>query len=184
MNGACVVCGGSPNRACCDNVTCYDSYDEQCCSYGDGTTCNKSCCDNWDCEYCDGSGCLPCLTKPNSWEELNNCSGYVVDDPNWIYDIDGCSTPTGDNPSWPCADTSFYNACAAHDECYQTCGSNKATCDSQFDAMMDSDGCAGTNPVCWTICQGWRTIYRVAVELVGTGAYRQRQVDSCACCDC
>ena len=183
VSGSCVNCGGDPTKSCCDGISCYDPYEEQCCSYGDATTCKNSCCDDWDCEYCDGSGCSSCLTKPTSWEELNNCSGYVVDDPNWTYDIDGCSTPTGDNPSWPCSDTSFYDSCAAHDMCYQTCGSDKATCDSQFDSDMNGD-CAGSNPICWTICQGWRTIYRVAVELVGTNAYRQRQVDSCACCDC
>ena len=181
VSGSCVNCGGDPTRACCDNIVCYSPSWRQCCGYGDGTVCNDSCCDSWACQYCDGSGCSFCLSKAVDYSELQACN--KVPDPTWPYDIDGCSTPTGDNPSWPCTGTSFYDACAAHDMCYQTCGSDKAACDSQFDTAMNN-ACAGSNPACWTICQGWRTIYRVAVELVGTGAYRGRQVDSCACCDC
>lgn len=180
VSDSCVNCGGDPTKACCDNIVCYSPSWRQCCGYGNGKVCNASCCDSWACQYCDGGGCTFCLHKAEDYDELLACNR--VPDPEWDYDIDHCSTPTGDNPAWPC-DTSFQTACDAHDECYQTCDSNKATCDAAFDTAMDQ-ACAGSNPICWADCQFWRTVYRVAVELVGQGAYEGRQLDACACCDC
>ncbi|MHB1232059.1 MAG: hypothetical protein ACYCZQ_05695 [Burkholderiales bacterium] len=65
------------------------------------------------------------------------------------YCIDGCSEPPGavaaavalgiflkfdhDNPTGYSAASSFYNACAAHDVCYQTCNNNdQLFCDTQL----------------------------------------------------
>ncbi len=170
------------DEVCCDGgLSCYDPFSNICCGYGDGTTCNLPCCDSWDCQYCFGYGygCATCLRKVN-YTQLQWCN--KVPDPDWTPEPNGCSSPTGDNPTM-CPTTSFKSACDAHDICYQTCGSDKAACDSSFDIAMNN-ACAGSNPICWTACQGWRTTYRVAVELVGQGAYETDQELACACCDC
>ncbi|HOT73712.1 MAG TPA: hypothetical protein PLW42_10510, partial [Anaerohalosphaeraceae bacterium] len=36
-----VVCGGIEGLACCDGIECYSVSQQECCGYGNGTTCNK-----------------------------------------------------------------------------------------------------------------------------------------------
>ena len=40
-NNSCVVCGGIEGLACCDGIECYSVSQQECCGYGNGTTCNK-----------------------------------------------------------------------------------------------------------------------------------------------
>jgi hypothetical protein len=140
------------------------------------------------------------------------------DSSNAPHCIDGCSTPSlvastlfiigitqsldtqgpamggGDN-----GPTSFYGACAARDQCYQTCrGSDKSTCDDNMLITMNQ-ACeqspsqittkvipAPTGPVItrFTLkdaCLGNARIYRLGLEAAG-GAYKSRKQQFCDCC--
>ena len=98
----------------------------------------------------------------------------------------GCSTPTGNNPTM-CTNTSFEGACNSHDICYGTCNSSKSNCDSTFgdDMAAVCDALEGAEWLaCFVPCTTWRATYWVAVSLVGQDAYESRQVAECSCCDC
>lgn len=101
------------------------------------------------------------------------------------YCIDGCSTPPKavtamysighalakdkDNPSGvPSA--SFYNACAAHDVCYQSCDPSKTqrTCDDQL--LVDSQAACNTIPATQTASTWTRGTVNVRAECLATAA--------------
>ncbi len=180
-------------ESCCDGKTCYDPYVKQCCGYGNGKTCNndqtccqdtcceRSCCDSWfACEYCQSGGCEPCLRKVSSYAELLECTR--VPDPAWTPMPNGCSWSPEDPAG--CGTTSFHNACDAHDTCYQTCGSNKGSCDNAFLNNLTAV-CTGVPPgECRDDCIDWAAWYVYFVETFGDGAYEADQVAACACCDC
>ena len=143
--------------------------------------CRRPCCDSWDCQHCVSGSCEPCLEKASNYEELMACSN-VVPDPDWIPSPNGCSSPlpNPDNPTG-CSDTSFLEACNAHDVCYQTCNSNKDNCDNAFlDEMLEI--CMGSS--CAPRCSEFAIIYYGAVHNYGDSAYQNDQVAACACCDC
>ena len=182
VNESCLPCGGDPNLLCCDGKTCYNKNEKQCCQYGDGTSCKKSCCNSWDCEYCDGSGCSPCLRKAANYQELMQCSR--VPDPDYTPSPNGCGPEGGpsvpDNPTG-CSDTSFLGACNAHDICYGTCNSSRAVCDNDFlNAMLEV--CMWSS--CAYRCSQFAYAYYGTVNNWGQAAYESAQVNACACCDC
>jgi hypothetical protein len=130
--------------------------------------------------------CWPCLRKVATWEELKNCNR--VDDPSTSPNPNGCSVPPiicfvpdCDNPAG-CSDTSFRGACDAHDICYQTCKSNKGTCDTDFrNAMLDV--CMGSS--CAYACSEFAYAYYSGVSgAEGQEAWEDDQVIACICCDC
>lgn len=148
-----------------------------------------ACCNNTS--VCKGKSVAIGYTKCASWEELQKCKDKVQD-PFWEYVLDGCSTPTGDNPTrWIppnifCRHTSFLGACNTHDRCYQTCKSNKTKCDKQFYRNMKKVCNKLRGPerrLCGGKCKMWADIYHIAVDLVGDRAYQGDQVKACACCD-
>ena len=77
-------------------------------------------------------------------------------------------------------DANFSDSCRNHDRCYETCGSSKASCDSQFERDMES-ACrdaysgGGIDYVRRNSCIGIANTYAVAVERMGGDAYRDAQ---------
>lgn len=112
-----------------------------------------------------------------------DCSKVVLD-PDYTPSPNGCGSaggpPVPDNPTG-CSDTSFLDACNAHDTCYGTCGNNKDICDSGFlDAMLAV--CMESS--CAYACSEAAYGYYDAVHNYGSSAYESAQVEACACCDC
>lgn len=102
--------------------------------------------------------------------------------PGWTPQPNGCSSPlpNPDNPTG-CSDTSFLGSCNVHDECYQTCNSNRDSCDNDFlDAMLEV--CIGSS--CAYPCSEYAYVYYGAVHNYGESYWEDDQVDACACCDC
>ena len=108
--------------------------------------------------------------------------------------IDGCSYPRylgwlldgpdKDHPS-P-SGTSFYGACANHDTCYQTCGSDKAKCDQNIlDDMLaachadPNNRPPGSANMYW--CENWARKYAWAVRNFGGGPFNNDQAARCKC---
>ncbi len=122
-----------------------------------------------------------------SWAEVVACSNLEQrpgdKDPN------GCSIPPffveeGQDPNNPagCEDTSFLAACNAHDECYQTCESNKESCDGTFYSNMLEDVCLGSP--CIGVCsRSASTYYNAVFGALGLIAWKADQVLYCVCCD-
>lgn len=82
---------------------------------------------------------------------------------------------------WGNAD--FSDACKAHDECYDTCGKSKASCDRQFERDMESEcrstySGGGFDYIKRNACIGVANTYAVAVEQMGGDAYRAAQRSS------
>jgi hypothetical protein len=176
-------CCNNYSGICCDGQECCDwTIGEVCC---DGKCCDADCCDSWDCEHCVSGTCEPCLEKASDYEELMQCSGAIVDDPDWTPQPNGCSSPSGNNPAWyACGEaSSFLNACNAHDTCYQTCGSSKYNCDEQFSQNLAAV-CAPFSGDCEDACDWWAETYVGAVVNWGLPYWKDGQVNACACCDC
>jgi RHS repeat-associated protein len=80
----------------------------------------------------------------------------------------------------------FSSACAAHDHCYSTCGSNKSSCDSTF-----RDDLYAECPSWWlapirVACLAAADVYYLAVWGLGGTPFEQAQDQHCAweeCCD-
>lgn len=80
-------------------------------------------------------------------------------------------------------DADFSDACKGHDECYETCGKSKDSCDRQLERDMESE-CrraypgGGLDYVTRNACIGIANTYAVAVERLGGDAYRAAQRSS------
>jgi hypothetical protein len=90
-----------------------------------------------------------------------------------------------DNPTG-CADTSFYEACAAHDRCYQDCGNNKESCDSDLLGDGASDPPTGMLGVCVMSSCAYRCselayAYYYGVSGYGDTAWQEDKVKACDC---
>jgi secretory phospholipase A2 len=80
---------------------------------------------------------------------------------------------------------SFTEPCNGHDRCYGTCGSDKATCDSNFQDDMD-EVCRQTTfflSAERAACMRLSRIYAGAVSNFGDGPYEEGQIESCDCCE-
>lgn len=77
-------------------------------------------------------------------------------------------------------DANFSNACKSHDQCYDTCGKSKSSCDSQFERNMEA-ACrdaypgGGVDYIRRNTCIGIANTYAVGVEQFGGDAYRDAQ---------
>jgi hypothetical protein len=156
-----------PNMACCGNKELYSTDSRECCG---GKVIDK--CSPDKCESCDSKGgCQVCNGDPN----LACHNGRCCCVPN------GCG-PCGDNtvPDNPtaCADTSFFNACFAHDNCYRGCGNDKISCDTIFLTTM-LEVCTKSNPFCSSLCITSASIYYDVVLFGGGSAFDTAQ--SCWC---
>lgn len=98
------------------------------------------------------------------------------------HEIDGCSAPLlGDGPF------DFFDPCAQHDICYQTCGSSKGGCDG--DLKRDIVRHCSNYPSGWYMsCIALADVYYLGVQYGGFGPYNQRQNEYCdweeTCCPC
>nr|WP_295785222.1 hypothetical protein [Rhodoferax sp.] len=136
------------------------------------------------------------------------------------YCIDGCSTPpgvvttlwrsgififndkdnpTGNGPGGFGASSSFFNACAAHDRCYQTCsiGTDQSACDNTLLAGMLA-ACATIPPAHITTfinnlgqpdeentrdkCTTAANKMHTGLQVGGSGAFKTRRTQYCQCC--
>ena len=136
------------------------------------------------------------------------------------YCIDGCSTPpavvnllwrtgvfifedkdnpTGKGPGGIGATSSFFNACAAHDRCYQTCsiGVDQSACDNRL--LTDSLAACATIPPAHTTtfinnlgesddentrakCEGAANKMHTGLQAAGSPAFKTRRTQYCQCC--
>ncbi|MET8336009.1 hypothetical protein ABZV14_27960 [Streptosporangium canum] len=125
-------------------------------------------------------------------------------DSRWKYVYDGCSVPAmaagiatvqrgafdKDNPAGG-RDTQFARglptteggvACDRHDECYQSCVTERDACDSRMYAGMkqicaQSKESAGVKATCYE----WATLYYTALKRGAEGAFQQRKRQVCGC---
>lgn len=70
----------------------------------------------------------------------------------------------------------FRDPCDKHDECYQTCGSDKAACDEAFRQSLLR--VCGSNPS----CRGLANTYYNMVRDYGQSSYDGDQLYWCQCC--
>ena len=90
-------------------------------------------------------------------------------------------------PDQPSIFFSFRPACDAHDICYQTCGSNRETCDSSFRSdLFDICSAFRSIRVIYAECIAKASIYYAAVAIAGGIAFESQQDDKCkweSCCE-
>jgi hypothetical protein len=122
----------------------------------------------------------------------------------WTFQYDGCSVPAAavavgrgqrgaydkDNPAGG-RDTHFAKttstlsggvACDRHDECYQSCGSDRANCDARmYQDMREICQRSTENAQVKSECMRWAAIYHKALRVGGEGAHQGRQEQVCAC---
>ena len=174
------------------------------------------------CEICKTGARFTLPRHTDNYDDLAKCPDGSVQDDTVQYDIDGCSNSPDDLESWdnlPFAinyDLYVTNpiwgtvvgriprsqgggqtlACNVHDICYQTCGSNKASCDVALGATITAScdigypfPCPhGTAAQCTEYQEeyaSFRTIgpvYLQGVQVGGLSAYQQRQRENCFCC--
>ena len=91
---------------------------------------------------------------------------------------DGCSY-VANCPYGPC----FTECCNKHDDCYQTCNSDKTTCDTAFgDCMMNiCEKFPFYNLESRSKCEAWAATYKMGVTLVAQSAYDSDQAQVCVC---
>lgn len=169
---------------------------------------------------CSASRTIPTIkNKRTVFDELlssSTCPEKQQESSLNYFDIDGCSTPTGQNPTGdlfvnpgtsaafgsvqghvPYGTTPANLPCNNHDVCYQTCNSNKTTCDNQFGTNMTavcSNAFSGPCPFSLPLqcilrtealqtCAISTAAYQLTVSIVGgVLAYRPRQLEYCDCC--
>lgn len=144
----------------------------------------------------------------DDWQDCKDSSTKHLEQNDEEYEVDGCSIPyavaeaigayTQDNPTG-CngPNTSFYEPCRSHDECYQTCDSDKINeCDNGLNADMEDVcngdiifGCdmpgTGLESVSnwYNRCNSYKNSYHMGVLGGGQGAWEERQVGYCECCE-
>jgi RHS repeat-associated protein len=95
-------------------------------------------------------------------------------DPSWKFQIDGCTGVPSDFQGF-----SFYNACANHDRCYQTCGADKDECDNSMliDMMLECEGIRD-----WEVrlrCRATAWFYFQGIHYLAHPSFKQRQKEAC-----
>ncbi len=176
---------------CCGDTECYDPETHGCCN---GVKYNKAtqCCYEGEVQSkvdTDDDEEADCCVLPDAdYDELTACPGTKTQDPEYDPDapenVNGC-TAVPDNP---CGndDTSFHDACDAHDTAWNTCGTDKAAADQQFFWDMQEICWNSENPDCndpdYT-CEDYAQAYVDGVSgFVGGWIYENTQVAACVCC--
>ena len=121
-----------------------------------------------------------------SYPDVTSCRLLLQSDAD--YDINGCTaspdtvegvifgTVQGLIPVGSEATVEHY-PCNQHDLCYETCATNRGTCDRRFE--QDMVNACGTNEECEKVARGRAR----AVRLFGWFAFRREQKEHCLCCD-
>ncbi|NCC62211.1 MAG: hypothetical protein EOM12_15025, partial [Verrucomicrobiae bacterium] len=101
---------------------------------------------------------------------------------NYVKQVDGCTSPIGNNPTLMC---SFEGCCNNHDCQYGLCNFGKSNADQNFKTCMlgACDAC-NLNPVETLYCKMWAHIYYLAVKWAGGSAYDNNQSLACESCCC
>ncbi len=209
-------------HACCNSIV-YNKTTHACC---DGVVYNKTthaCCDtvvyNKSTHCCadsvvhskidtDDDGTGDCCSLPlddlSSVESCSGTTGTLTQNPDYVpaEEAGGCTAP----PPWgndPCGlgDTSFFDACHAHDIAWCTCGGDRAAADDAFlngddenDGMLDicndaaskdcdGDGDEDGEGLFDGDCDWWAEFYHgVVTGELGDDVYEDTQLDACLCC--
>lgn len=156
------------------------------------------------------AGNLPPASYPNRTQFEGPPKGanqnYLKPIGSVTYEVDGCSVPDSLHVLYPAGlfvktgnpfinplAIGFYNACAAHDVCYQTCKSDQNQCDSKIfedisafcESIPDDKPGSGFYPGNPNLKNECRTASRgVYIGLIGGGfiAHRARQQQMCVGC--
>ena len=75
-------------------------------------------------------------------------------------------------------EANFGRACILHDECYNTCKSNRDLCDFNFDNDMKKQ-CDFNRGFTKVFCNRVRVAYFIAVNKYGQSAYDKAQIEYC-----
>lgn len=128
----------------------------------------------FDSECCTPSGVHP--KTPIS--DLDDCPNRVPR-PDFTPTANGC-TGSPENPNL-CA-PSFTPACNAHDICYGTCLSDRASCDGNFLNDLLAICATVSNAICKADCDSNAMIYYGAVRSIGYPFWAAGQKEACQCC--
>jgi Glucodextranase, domain B len=174
------------------------------------------------CEICKAGSRFTLPRHTDNYDDLAKCPDGTLQDDTVAFSIDGCTNSPDSlevwdnfpfainydlyvtNPIWgtvlgtiPRAQGAGQTlACNAHDVCYQTCGSNKGTCDAALGATITASCDIGYPAACphatqaqcteyqeeYNSCRGIGPVYLDGVSIGGLGAYQQRQRENCFCC--
>jgi len=122
--------------------------------------------------------------KPKSSGGFLCSVGKITQNPDWDVEVDGCSVPIVEFPLGTIYEEwNFYPACARHDGCYQTCGSDRKSCDDQmFRDMMSECMRAGDIYGLWAEirCRWMAQAYYSALRLGGWQSWSHRQNQTCS----
>ncbi len=200
-NGNCVsTC--DTNQECC-NGTCYDPVTKGCCNGeiydkstqqccpglfninfvcdSNKTCCDTTCCDPKKCETCYNYNGLHLCIVCNNDPTLKCYNGHCCCAPNGCGPCSG--VPSVSNNPAGCSDTSFLDACSAHDDCYGECHNyntdDKDNCDNNFLQAMLNICLASSSPSCRIACMLSAETYYEAVHSRGQGAFDASQACSC-----
>jgi len=139
------------------------------------------------------NGGFPGSTQTTTWTP--SCQFAVASGQTIHYN--GCGPEKGidigplhnlEPPDHPLGLANFEMACDAHDCCYGTCQTEKATCDSDFlNSLLDACAASATNllaAIAAIFCDQIALLYYAAVAAGGEAAYNDAQGQACVCCDC
>ncbi|MES2950566.1 MAG: hypothetical protein V4858_18695 [Pseudomonadota bacterium] len=152
--------------------------------------------DNWNVVIVEKNGssrdyCIDgCSTPPGVVEFLWSTGIFIFNDKD---------NPTGKGPGGIGPTSSFFNACAAHDRCYQTCsiGTDQSACDNALLAGMLA-ACATIPPAHITTfinfagqpddentrdkCTKAANNMHTGLQAAGSPAFKTRRTQYCQCC--
>jgi hypothetical protein len=175
------------------------------------------------CDICKAGNVFRLPEHTDSDDDLAKCPDRTLQDDNVTIEVDGCTNSPDNLESWDNLPFAMnYNlyvtnpiwgtvlnrisradgaaqtlACNAHDFCYQTCGSNKASCDRALGTGITASCDTGYPFPCphgdQATCQEYQEEYdscrtigpdyvRGVSTSFGMDAWRQRQRENCFCC--
>lgn len=151
-----------------------------------GPGCNpwQTCKKGWaKCGYCKNDKCKNkddcdgdafCYSSSNA---CRNCDGPATNDPEGE---NGCSAPIVGGDPCILADCNFdENGCNAHDHCYRDCGANKNKCDNNLGNDLLNYCRAKYSGIIELDCKHKAIGYKLAVKLLGGGAFLKGQRADC-----
>lgn len=190
----------SPGKACCGTEE-YDPETHECC--GNKVVEKGKCCRKGgtpaeydkETECCESAGVL----QKNPISNLDNCPN-MVPNPRHTPSSNGCGIPpfVSDGYTMYCNNTyraDFGPYCDAHDICYDTCKSDRITCDTNFYSGMRSVcetfrsyarshvGQCPNWPTEYVDCEDDRSYFKSFVVNAGKSAWKSSQKKACNCCN-
>lgn len=181
----CGQCVPSAASTCCNGVQ-YNPTTHGCCNGALYELATKACCGGTkvydrmtQCCTADGA-----VTRKNPIADLDDCPSRVSNTA-WTFQYDGCTwfPDTACGGSVVFANAGHTGPCDAHDECYQTCNSTRATCDATLIAAARARcNAPGNTANCMESCNSLIDIMEAGLDVFGQGAWESRQRQVCNCC--